>query len=227
MNLILQFLVVQALVFSSATIYAAHDSESEVLMQKSPMGVIEKTSRNHCDKVDLHHFESNLSFPFKLSNYGLQQVGVHAYLEDLMELGHDGCTESLNKQLGALRQELVSKLQNWREQSRQVPDSVVDFASKRDLIFEDMEKIWVFTNDIAVDGNKKDTPTSASFRRNLSKFYADVDGLLVEYAHTEDPKLRILNNTSKYVLKGIERTIITQQFLAYAVESSGQLRSVH
>jgi hypothetical protein len=47
--------------------------------------------------------------PFPLSSFGLQQAGVRAQLDDRVELEHDGCTEALTKQLGALRQELAHK----------------------------------------------------------------------------------------------------------------------
>lgn len=48
--------------------------------------------------------------PLALSSFGLQQAGVRANLDDLVELGHDRCTESLNKQWGVLRQALVAKI---------------------------------------------------------------------------------------------------------------------
>ncbi|MGN6671437.1 MAG: hypothetical protein ACTHJ4_07880 [Candidatus Nucleicultricaceae bacterium] len=68
-----------------------------------------RLQHNWCASLVLHAFKSRLTMPFPLSSFGLQQAGVRAQLDDRVELEHDGCTEALTKQLGALRQELAHK----------------------------------------------------------------------------------------------------------------------
>lgn len=178
-----------------------------------------------CDGLTVEGIKRVLKLPFKLSANGLTDEGISGYVEELIELSNEYCIESINRQMSSLRSTLLDKIQSFRVQGRAESKQNSEFGGWYTKVMDAMDATWKFEGDTAVAVN-----TAKPFNTALSHFYTEMDAFINHESENSKPVINRLKITGKLIMKGIERTIITQQLLAYIderrVRKSG-LRSVH
>lgn len=166
-----------------------------------------------CDGLRVEEVKKILKLPFKLSENGLTDQGVSGYVEELIELSNEYCIESINRQMAALRSVLLDKIKSFRIQGQAEIRENSEFNEWYARLSDAMNATWKFEDDTAIAVN-----TSKPFNTTLSHFYTELDAFINHNQENNTPAINRLKITSKLIIKGIERTIITQQFMAYLDE---------
>ncbi len=176
-----------------------------------------------CDGLTVEGVKKIIKLPFKLSNNGLSDQGVSGYVEELIELSKDHCIESINRQIAALRPVLLDKIESFRIQGLTLSKENSEFEGWYVKIIDAMNATWKFEGNTAVALNM-----AKPFNITLAHFYTELDAFINHAQENNTPAINRLKLTSKLIIKGIERTIVTQQFLAHLDERrahTGKLRS--
>jgi hypothetical protein len=176
-------------------------------------GLIQSKGQQPCDGLTVEGVKKTLKLPFKLSDNGLSDHGVSGYVEELIELSKDHCIESINRQIGALRSVLLDKIESFRIQGLTLSKENSEFEGWYAKIIDAMNATWKFEGDTAVAVN-----VAKSFNITLAHFYAQLDAFINHEHENNTSAINRLKLTSKLIIKSIERTIVTQQFLAYLNE---------
>ncbi|MBX9696816.1 MAG: hypothetical protein K2X98_06065 [Alphaproteobacteria bacterium] len=177
------------------------------------MGLIHSKGQQPCDGLTVEGVRKILKLPFKLSNNGLSDQGVSGYMEELIELSKDHCIESINRQIAALRPVLLDKIESFRIQGLTLSKDNSEFEGWYVKIIDAMNATWKFEGNTAVAVN-----VAKPFNITLAHFYTQLDAFINHEHENNTSALNRLKLTSKLIIKSIERTIVTQQFLAYLDE---------
>jgi hypothetical protein len=163
-----------------------------------------------CVGLTVEGVKKILKLPFKLSRNGLTDQGILGYVEELIELSKDLCIESINRQMGALRPVLLDKIESFRIQGLTLSKENSEFEGWYTKIIDAMNATWKFEGNTAIAVN-----VAKPFNVTLAHFYTELDAFINHEQENNTPTFNRIKITSKLIIKSIERTILTQQFLAY------------